>query len=185
MRLPWQHLPFPPYSTRYFSSLPSRCSPAFSSNLTRPTPSTSSNTPLNLLYLNVSHSPNSLVAVGAQALLEGIKREHKVQEIDLWSKKGLKYSIEHAQAKMAMLGGEATREEEERFAPVMTAAEEVNKMDIVLIGLFFLILLRIMKIILFDGYHSEGLNYFLPLTSQKSFSCPQQPQCGTTVYLTP
>jgi len=67
-------------------------------------------------------------------LLEGIKREHKVQEIDLWSKKGLKYSIEHAQAKMAMLGGEATREEEERFAPVMTAAEEVNKMDIVLIA---------------------------------------------------
>ena len=79
MRLPWQHLPFPPYSTRFFSSLPSRCSPAFSSNLTRPTPSTSSNTPLNLLYLNVSHSPNSLVAVGAQALLEGIKREHKVE----------------------------------------------------------------------------------------------------------
>jgi len=82
----------------------------------------------------VSHSPNSLVAVGAQALLEGIQREHKVQEVDLWSKKGLKYSIEHAQAKLAMLGGAATREEEERFAPVMTAAEEVNKMDIVLIA---------------------------------------------------
>ena len=41
----------------------------------------------------------------------------QVQEIDLWSKKGLKYSIEHAQAKMAMLGGEATREEEERQVP--------------------------------------------------------------------
>lgn len=82
----------------------------------------------------MSHSPNSLVAVGAQALLEGIEREHKVQEVDLWSKKGLKYSIEHAQAKLAMLGGAATREEEERFAPVMTAAEEVNKMDIVLIA---------------------------------------------------
>ena len=34
--------------------------------------------------------------------------------MDLWSKKGLKYSIEHAQAKLAMLGGAATREEEER-----------------------------------------------------------------------
>ena len=107
MRFPWQRLPISLQSTRYFSSLPShcssnltrpapttpsstclnapfssfssRCSPAFSSNLTRPTPSTPSSTPLNLLYLNVSHSPNSLVAVGAQALLEGIKREHKVK----------------------------------------------------------------------------------------------------------
>ena len=34
--------------------------------------------------------------------------------MDLWSKKGLKYSIEHAQAKLAMLDGAATREEEER-----------------------------------------------------------------------
>ena len=34
--------------------------------------------------------------------------------MDLWSKKGLKHSIEHAQAKLAMLGGAATREEEER-----------------------------------------------------------------------
>ena len=34
--------------------------------------------------------------------------------MDLWSKKGLKYSIEHAQAKLALLGGGATREEEER-----------------------------------------------------------------------
>jgi len=69
---------------------------------------------LNLLYLNVSHSPNSLVAVGAQTLLEGINREHKVQQVDLWGKEGLKYSVEHARAKLAMLGGGATREEEER-----------------------------------------------------------------------
>ena len=34
--------------------------------------------------------------------------------MDLWSKKDLKYSIEHVQAKLAMLGGAATREEEER-----------------------------------------------------------------------
>ena len=34
--------------------------------------------------------------------------------MDLWSKKDLKYSIEHVQAKFAMLGGAATREEEER-----------------------------------------------------------------------
>ena len=91
--------------------------------------------------------------------------------MDLWGKESLKYSVEHARAKLAMLGGAATREEEERqvedgaqddnlektavnvdlknwkqnyiifvmmilhrFAPVMTAAEEVNKMDIVLIG---------------------------------------------------
>merc|ERR1719174_3023388 len=116
MQFPRQFLPISRHSIRYFASIPSHSSPAFSSNLTRPTPSTPSSTPLNVLYLNVSHSPNSLVAVGAQALLEGIKREHKVQEVDLWSKKGLKYSIEHAQAKLALLGGGATREEEERFA---------------------------------------------------------------------
>ena len=81
MRFCWQHLPISLHSTRFFSSHPSRSSPAFSSNLTRPPPSTSTNTPLNLLYLNVSHSPNSLVAVGAQALLEGIQREHKVRII--------------------------------------------------------------------------------------------------------
>jgi len=54
------------------------------------------------------------VAVGAQTLLEGINREHKVQQVDLWGKEGLKYSVEHARAKLAMLGGGATREEEER-----------------------------------------------------------------------
>ena len=34
--------------------------------------------------------------------------------MDLWGKEGLKYSVEHARAKLAMLGGGATREEEER-----------------------------------------------------------------------
>ena len=34
--------------------------------------------------------------------------------MDLWSKNSLKYSVEHARAKLAMLGGAATREEEER-----------------------------------------------------------------------
>ena len=34
--------------------------------------------------------------------------------MDLWGKESLKYSVEHARAKLAMLGGAATREEEER-----------------------------------------------------------------------
>ena len=38
----------------------------------------------------------------------------QVQQVDLWGKEGLKYSVEHARAKLAMLGGRATREEEER-----------------------------------------------------------------------
>ena len=38
----------------------------------------------------------------------------QVQQVDLWGKEGLKYSVEHARAKLAMLGGGATREEEER-----------------------------------------------------------------------
>ena len=104
-------------------------------------------------------------------MLECVCMSTQVQQVDLWGKEGLKYSVEHARAKLAMLGGGATREEEERqveagarddnldeiavnvdlrnllqnyiifliltlhrFAPVMTAAEEVNKMDIVLIG---------------------------------------------------
>ena len=104
-------------------------------------------------------------------MLECVCLSTQVQQVDLWGKEGLKYSVEHARAKLAMLGGGATREEEERqvedgaqddnldeiavnvdlknqkqnyiiflililhrFAPVMTAAEEVNKMDIVLIG---------------------------------------------------
>merc|ERR1719174_2310789 len=101
MQFPRQFLPISRHSIRYFTAIPSHSSPAFSSNLTRPTPSTPSSTPLNLLYLNVSHSPNSLVAVGARALLEGIKREHKVREVDLWGKESLKYSVEHARAKLA------------------------------------------------------------------------------------
>ena len=83
MQFPRQFLPISRHSIRYFASTPSHSSPAFSSTLTRPPPSTSSSTPLNLLYLNVSHSPNSLVAVGARALLEGIKREHKVKSLPL------------------------------------------------------------------------------------------------------
>ena len=47
-------------------------------------------------------------------MLECVCLSTQVQQVDLWGKEGLKYSVEHARAKLAMLGGGATREEEER-----------------------------------------------------------------------
>ena len=68
----------------------------------------------------------------------------QVQQVDLWGKEGLKYSVEHARAKLAMLGGGATREEEER------QVEDGAKMTI-LIRLPSMLILKIKnKITLFS-----------------------------------
>lgn len=87
-----------------------------------------------MLHLTAAHSSSSLVAVGTQAVLGGITRPLHVEHLDLWSSPLPQYSVDHARAKLAILGGSPTREEIDKFAPVQSAAEEVNTMDVVVIA---------------------------------------------------
>jgi FMN-dependent NADH-azoreductase len=86
------------------------------------------------------------VARGAAEVLARLGgRGVLTREVRLWRKEELvRYSVEHTRAKVAVLGqpwaGErrpgpqATREEQEMFAPVLRVAEELNSVDVVLIS---------------------------------------------------
>jgi len=90
--------------------------------------------PTNILYLNASHGPQSLVAVGAQILLDNLKGDRSIKEVKLWQNELVQYKIEHAQSKLSILRGEGTQADEERFAPVLEAAEFINTVDLVVIA---------------------------------------------------
>jgi len=140
MRLPLPHLLsrssllLPPHRPISFHC--PLLSPAFSSSLPH-TPSNSGEregAALRVLHLTAGHSPSSLVSVGAQAVLGGITRPLHIERLDLWASPLPQYSVEHARAKLAILGGSPSQEEMEKFGPVQSAAEEVNRMDVVVIA---------------------------------------------------
>jgi len=140
MRLPLPHLLsrssllLPPHRPLSFHC--PLLSPAFSSSLPH-TPSNSGEregAALRVLHLTAGHSPSSLVSVGAQAVLGGITRPLHLERLDLWASPLPQYSVEHARAKLAILGGNPSKEEIEKFGPVQSAAEEVNRMDVVVIA---------------------------------------------------
>jgi len=89
---------------------------------------------INILYLNASHGPSSLVAVGAKVLLDNIQSNTNVTEINLWNDKLVNYRLEHAVSKLNILRGEGSQEDQARFEPVLSAAETLNLMDVVLVA---------------------------------------------------
>ncbi|XP_023328307.1 uncharacterized protein LOC111701311 isoform X2 [Eurytemora carolleeae] len=88
----------------------------------------------HILYLNAAHSPTSLVSHGARILLENLQREKAVEEVKLWTEQLVPYKIDHALSKLKLLRGEGTDEDKDRFAPVLTAAEIINSMDVVVVA---------------------------------------------------
>jgi len=88
----------------------------------------------NILFLNVSHGPQSLVGVGAKAFLENLKIEKSVTEINLWKEDLVNYRLDHTMAKNKVMKSQGTAEDIELFAPVKKEAERLNTMDIVVIA---------------------------------------------------
>eukprot|EP00088_Acartia_fossae_P040070 TRINITY_DN41709_c0_g1_i1.p1 TRINITY_DN41709_c0_g1~~TRINITY_DN41709_c0_g1_i1.p1 ORF type:complete len:257 (+),score=11.18 TRINITY_DN41709_c0_g1_i1:46-816(+) len=93
------------------------------------------NSATNILYLNASHGPDSLVGVGARVFLDNLSGNKKIKEVDLWNnKEQVQYKLQHAIAKLKILKGQGSKDDEELFAPVLDAAETVNAVDMVVIA---------------------------------------------------
>lgn len=90
--------------------------------------------PTNILFLNASHGPESLVAVGAKVFLDNLSVDKSVKEVQLWKDELVQYKIEHAVSKLNILRGDGTQKDEERFAPVLDAAQFINSVDLVVIA---------------------------------------------------
>jgi len=88
----------------------------------------------NILFLNASHGPQSLVAVGTKVFLDNLYLDKSVEEVELWNDKLVQYSIEHALSKLRLLNGSGSQEDSDRFNPVLEAAESLNTVDIVVIA---------------------------------------------------
>ena len=89
----------------------------------------------SILHLNASHGNNSLVSVGAQTFLSKLKFEKTVTELSMFKEAPkIQYSLDHAKAKMNILQGRHSKEDEELFNPVLEAAQMINTVDLVLIS---------------------------------------------------
>jgi len=89
---------------------------------------------MNILYLNASHGPQSLVGCGARTFLDNLKTEHKIREVNLWKDSLVSYRLEHAISKMNILNNKGTEEDKKVFDPVLQEAELINSVDLVLIS---------------------------------------------------
>jgi len=88
-----------------------------------------------ILHLNVSHGTGSLVAEGARTFLDNISIPHTVTQLDLWAQEDLvPYTVNHARSKLNILNGSASKVDEDLFAPVMTAAQAMNLIDVVVVS---------------------------------------------------
>jgi len=88
----------------------------------------------NILYLNASHGPESLVGTGAKTFLDNLKIEHRVNEVNLWKDELVNYQLEHALAKLRILNSQGSEEDKKLFEPVLIEAEMINSVDLVLIA---------------------------------------------------
>jgi len=88
----------------------------------------------NILYLNASHGPQSLVGFGAKTFLDNLKSEHRVNEVNLWKDELVNYQLAHALAKLRILNSQGSDEDKKLFEPVLREAEMINSVDLVLIA---------------------------------------------------
>jgi len=108
----------------------------FSGKFTRDIPSTTKNVDnhRNILFLNASNGPNSLVGLGAKSFLDNLGDNVNISEIKLWKDQIVKYNVEHASAKLRILNNEGNDEDVKLFAPVLHEAERFNTTDLVLVA---------------------------------------------------
>ena len=89
----------------------------------------------SILHLNASHGDNSLVSVGAQTFLSSLKFDKLVTELSMFKEAPkIQYSLDHAKAKMNILQGRHSQDDEKLFNPVLEAAQFINTVDLVLIS---------------------------------------------------
>jgi len=88
-----------------------------------------------ILHLNVSLGKDSLVAEGARTFLSRLSFPFTVTELNLWQDGDLvQYNADHARSKMSILKGSATVNDQELISPVLTAAQNMNLMDLVIVS---------------------------------------------------
>jgi len=89
----------------------------------------------HILHLNVSLGKDSLVAEGARTFLSKLMFPNKVTELNLWNEsKLLHYNADHARSKMSILKGSSTVNDQELISPVLMAAQNMNRMDLVVVS---------------------------------------------------
>jgi len=88
----------------------------------------------NILFLNASNGPQSLVGQGSRTFLDNLGDNINVSEINLWKDKIVNYNVEHASAKLRILNNEGSDEDVKLFAPVLYEAERINRTDLVLVA---------------------------------------------------
>jgi len=88
-----------------------------------------------ILHLNASHGKGSLVDEGARTFLANLTVPHSVTQLDLWAQDDLiRYTVNHARSKLNILKGSASQVDEELFTPVLTAAQAINLVDLVVVS---------------------------------------------------
>jgi len=88
-----------------------------------------------ILHLNVSLGKDSLVAEGARTFLSSLNFPFTVTELNLWQDGELvQYNADHARSKMSILKGSSTVNDQELISPVLTAAQNMNLMDLVIVS---------------------------------------------------
>ncbi len=82
-------------------------------------------TPL-ILNINAGLGPKSLVTQASQSLFSSLTFKHDVVEHDLWSDELISYNVSHMAAKMRLLKGKGTPEDEQLFLPIHRVSFSFN-----------------------------------------------------------
>jgi len=88
---------------------------------------------VNILHLNAAHSYESLVSTASRQLTDQLRIPFRLKEVDLFQELD-HYDSEYARAKLRMLQGRGTAEDEMKFEPVLAMAKEINLVDVLLIS---------------------------------------------------
>jgi FMN-dependent NADH-azoreductase len=88
----------------------------------------------NILHLNVGHNSNSLVTQAAKQLIDKLAFPFRLKELNLWTEPLIHYDCNYAVSKLKILKSEGSREDVEKFEPVLFMAQEMNLVDVLVIS---------------------------------------------------
>lgn len=88
-----------------------------------------------VLLVSAAHGDGSLVAQASRDLLQNLAFPHETRRRDLWQDGRLvSYNLSHVAAKMRLLRGRGSEEDERLFAPVQELAEELNAARVLVVS---------------------------------------------------
>ena len=141
MRLPPSYLkslthPFHPQRTQFLTCLQSvRHNSAIFGSQFQDNSTLVKDDTKRILHLKVSLGKDSLVAEGARTFLSSLTTSCTVTELNLWKGEDLlQYNADHARSKMSILKGSASPGDQELISPVLSAAQYINLMDMVVVS---------------------------------------------------